>query len=149
MNKKIILIMGLPGAGKTYLAKRLAPYLKAVWLNSDKTRKESNDWDFSPEGRQRQAKRMKDLAEKALSEGKHVIADFICPTPKTRKDFNADIVIWVDTIKKGKFDNTNKIFVKPEKFDFRVTEKNAEIWAIKIAESIQQGTHYSVNKTYT
>ena len=140
--KKKILIMGLPGSGKTYLAKRLVPYLKAVWLNNDEVRKEANDWDFSSEGRNRQSKRMKDLAQNALNKGNNVIADFICPTPATRKDFNADIVIWVDTIKKGKFDNTNKIFVKPEKFDFRVTEKNAEIWAIKIAESIQQGTHY-------
>ena len=94
--KKKILIMGLPGAGKTYLAKRLVPYLKAAWLNSNKVREEANDWDFSLEGRQRQAKRMKDLAQKALNEGKHVVADFICPTPKTREDFNADIVIWVD-----------------------------------------------------
>ena len=133
-----ILIMGLPGAGKTYLAKRLAPYLKAVWLNSDKTRKESNDWDFSLEGRQRQAKRMKDLAEKALNEGKHVIADFICPTPKTRKDFNADIVIWVDTIKKGRFEDTNKMFIEPKKFDFRVTEKNAKKWSLQIFEDMKK-----------
>ena len=132
--------MGLPGAGKTYLAERLVPYLKAVWLNSDKTRKKANDWDFSSEGRQRQAKRMKDLAQKALNEGKHVVADFICPTPKTREDFNADIVIWIDTIKKGRFEDTNKMFVEPNKFDFRVTEKNGEIWAIKIADKIQKYT---------
>ena len=130
--------MGLPGAGKTYLAKRLNPYLKAVWLNNDEVRKEASDWDFSPEGRQRQAKRMKDLAEKALSEGKHVIADFICPTPKTRKDFNADIVIWVDTIKKGRFEDTNKMFVKPKKFDFRVTEKNAKKWSLQIFEDMKK-----------
>ena len=132
--------MGLPGAGKTYLAERLVPYLKAAWINNDKVRKEANDWDFSPEGRERQAKRMKDLAQKALNEEKHVVADFVCPTPKTRKDFNADIVIWVDTIKKGRFEDTNKMFVKPNKFDFRVTEKNAEIWAIKIADKIQKYT---------
>ena len=136
--KKKILIMGLPGAGKTYLSKRLAPHLKAVWLNSDKTRKEANDWDFSPEGRERQAKRMKDLAQKALNEGRHVIADFICPTPKTRKDFNADIVIWVDTIKKGRFEDTNKMFVKPKKFDFRVTEKNAKKWSLQIFEDMKK-----------
>ena len=138
--KKKILIMGLPGAGKTYLAERLVPYLKAVWLNSDKTRKKANDWDFSSEGRDRQSKRMRDLAQKGLDEGKNVIADFVCPTPKTRKDFNADIVIWVDTIKKGRFEDTNKMFVKPNKFDFRVTEKNGEIWAIKIADKIQKYT---------
>ena len=130
--------MGLPGAGKTYLAKRLAPYLKAVWLNSDKTRKESNDWDFSLEGRQRQAKRMKGLARKALGKGKNVVVDFVCPTPKTRKDFNADIVIWVDTIKKGRFEDTNKMFVKPNKFDFRVTEKNAKKWSLQIFEDMKK-----------
>ena len=132
--------MGLPGAGKTYLAERLVPYLKAAWINNDKVRKKANDWDFSSEGRDRQSKRMRDLAQKGLDEGKNVIADFVCPTPKTRKDFNADIVIWVDTIKKGRFEDTNKMFVKPNKFDFRVTEKNAEIWAIKIADKIQKYT---------
>jgi len=132
--------MGLPGAGKTYLAERLVPYLKAAWINNDKVRKKANDWDFSSEGRERQSKRMKDLAQKALNEGSHVVVDFVCPTPKTRKDFNADIVIWVDTIKKGRFEDTNKMFVKPNKFDFRVTEKNAEIWAIKIADKIQKYT---------
>ncbi len=130
--------MGLPGAGKTYLAERLVPRLNANWLNADKVRKEADDWDFSPEGRQRQAKRMKDLAQKALDEGKHVIADFVCPTPQTREDFKADIVIWVDTIEEGRFEDTNKMFVKPEKFDFRVPEKNGEIWSMKIADKIQQ-----------
>ena len=130
--------MGLPGAGKTYLAERLAPYLKAVWLNNNKVRKEANDWDFSPEGRQRQAKRMKGLAQKALGKGKNVVVDFVCPTPKTRKDFNADIVIWVDTIKKGRFEDTNKMFVKPKKFDFRVTEKNAKKWSLQIFEDMKK-----------
>ncbi len=136
--KKKILIMGLPGAGKTYLAKRLYPYLKAVFLNNDEVRKEANDWDFSSEGRDRQSERMRDLAQKALNEGKNVIADFVCPTPKTRKDFNADIVIWVDTIKKGRFEDTNKMFVKPNKFDFRVTEKNAKKWSLQIFEDMKK-----------
>ena len=136
--KKIILIMGLPGAGKTYLARRLVPYLKAVWLNNDEVRKKDNNWDFSYEGRDRQSKRMRDLAQKALNEGKHVVADFVCPTPKTRKDFNADIVIWVDTIKKGRFEDTNKMFIKPNKFDFRVTEQNAEKWSLQIFEDMKK-----------
>jgi len=136
--KKKILIMGLPGAGKTYLARRLVPYLKAHWLNNDEVRKEANDWDFSSEGRVRQSKRMKALAQKALNEGKNVIADFVCPTPKTREDFNADIVIWVDTIKKGRFEDTNKMFVKPNKFDFRVTEKNATKWSLQIFEDMKK-----------
>ena len=135
--KKKILIMGLPGAGKTYLAERLAPLINATWLNADKVRKEVNDWDFSPEGRQRQAKRMKDLAEKSIEEGRHVIADFVCPTEKTRIDFNANIIIWMDTIEKGRFEDTNKIFVPPKKFNFRIKEKNGEIWAMKIEEEIE------------
>ncbi len=134
--KKKILIMGLPGAGKTYLADKLVPKISATWLNADKVRKEANDWDFSPEGRIRQAKRMAEKAEKFKKEGSHVVADFICPTPKARELFNPDFIIWVDTIKKGRFEDTNKIFVKPEKYDVRVTEQNAEIWSIKIADQI-------------
>ena len=134
--KKKILIMGLPGAGKTYLADKLVPKISAAWLNADKVRKEANDWDFSPEGRIRQAKRMAEKAEKFKKEGSHVVADFVCPTPKARELFNPDFIIWVDTIKKGRFEDTNKIFVKPEKYDVRVTEQNAEIWSIKIADQI-------------
>ena len=128
--------MGLPGAGKTYLANKLVPKISATWLNADKVRKEANDWDFSPEGRIRQAKRMAEKAEKFKKEGSHVVADFVCPTPKARELFNPDFIIWVDTIKKGRFEDTNKIFVKPEKYDVRVTEQNAEIWSIKIADQI-------------
>ena len=134
---KIILIMGLPGSGKTTLASELVPLLKAKWINNDKIRKKANDWDFSEEGRVRQAKRMADLAEKFKKEGHFVVADFICPTPKARKIFNADFVVWVDTIKKGKYDDTNAMFVKPEKFDFHVTSQNAKIWATQIAEKIK------------
>ena len=128
--------MGLPGAGKTYLADKLVPKIGATWLNADKVRKEANDWDFSPEGRIRQAKRMAEKAEKFKKEGSHVVADFVCPTPKARELFSPDFIIWVDTIKKGRFEDTNKIFVKPEKYDVRVTEQNAEIWSIKIADQI-------------
>jgi len=136
MNNKKILIMGLPGAGKTTLASKLVPLLKAKWLNADEVRKEANDWDFSDEGRKRQAKRMAEKAEKFKQEGLNVVADFVCPTPKARELFNPDFIIWVDTIKKGRFEDTNKIFVKPEKYDSRVTEKNSEIWSIKIADQI-------------
>ena len=90
------------------------------------------------EGRDRQSKRMKDLAQKALNEGNNVIADFVCPTQKTRKNFNADIVIWVDTIKKGRFEDTNKMFIEPKKFDFRVTEKNAKKWSLQIFEDMKK-----------
>ena len=129
--------MGLPGSGKSTLASELVLLLKAKWLNNDKVRKAANDWDFSEEGRTRQAKRMADLAEKYKQEGDYVVADFICPTPKTRELFSADFIVWVDTIKKGKFDDTNSMFVKPEKFDFHVTSQNAKIWATQIAEKIK------------
>ena len=138
MKKSLkILIMGLPGAGKTTLAKNLHNLLESVWINADQVRREANDWDFSPEGRERQAIRMKSLAEKALKENKHVIVDFICPTPKTRKDFNADYIIWMDTIKEGRFDDTNQMFVQPKKFNYRVTEKNAEFIATLIVKDIK------------
>jgi len=134
---KIILIMGLPGAGKTTLANELATLIKTKRLNADEVRKAANDWDFSEEGRKRQAKRMSDSAVKLKSEGNNVIADFICPTPEARSLFPADYTIWVDTIKKGRFDDTNAMFVKPEKFDFHVTTQDAKVWAPKIAKEIK------------
>ena len=133
---KIILIMGLPGAGKTTLAEELAPKLNAKRLNADEVRKEANDWDFSEEGRKRQAKRMADFALKLKNQGNYVVADFVCPTPEARNLFPADIVIWVDTIKEGRFDDTNKMFVKPTKYDFHVTTQDAKVWADKIIQEI-------------
>ena len=131
-----ILIMGLPDAGKTTLASKLVPLIKAKWINADEVRKKANDWDFSEEARKRQAIRMANLAEKYKKEGHHVVADFICPTPEARRLFNPDYIVWVDTIDKGKFEDTNKMFVKPEKFDFKVTTKNAELWSLRIADQI-------------
>ena len=133
---KIILIMGLPGSGKTTLANELAPMLNAKRLNADEVRKEANDWDFSEEGRKRQAKRMADFAKKLKDQGNYVVADFICPTPEARKLFSADYIVWLDTIKKGRFDDTNKMFVKPDKFNFRVTTQDAKNWAPKILKDI-------------
>ena len=124
--------MGLPGAGKTTLASKLVPLLKAKWLNADNVRKESNDWDFSVEGRKRQARRMADLAEKLKNQGNVVIADFVCPTPEARELFKPDFIIWVDTIKKGRFDDTNKMFTQPKNYDVRVSEKDSEMWSQKI-----------------
>ena len=128
--------MGLPGSGKTTLASKLVPLLNAKWLNNDEARKAANDWDFSEEGRIRQAKRMADIAEKYKQEDRYdyLVTDYICPTPKTRELFNADYLIWVNTVDKGRFEDTNKMFVKPEKFDFQVTTKNAELWAYQIAD---------------
>ena len=133
---KIILIMGLPGSGKTTLANELGPMLNAKRLNADEVRKEANDWDFSEEGRKRQAKRMADFAFKLKNQGNYVVADFICPTPEARSLFPADFVIWVDTIKEGRFDDTNQMFVKPEKYDFHVTTQDAKVWADKIIKEI-------------
>ena len=134
---KIILVMGLPGAGKTTLANELAKLIKAKRLNADEIRKAANDWDFSEKGRKRQARRMSDAALKIKSEGNNVIADFICPTPEARELFPADYIVWVDTIKEGRFDDTNQMFVKPEKFNFHVTTQDAKVWASKIAEDLK------------
>jgi len=126
---KIILIMGLPGSGKTTLANELAPLLNAKRLNADEVRKEANYWYFSEKGRVRQAKRMADAALKLKKQGFNVVADFICPTPEARALFPADHIIWMDTITEGRFNDTNKMFVKPNKFDYHVTSKNAKKWA--------------------
>ena len=129
--------MGLPGAGKTTLANELATLIKSKRLNADEVRKAANDWDFSEEGRKRQSKRMSDAALKLKNEGNNVIADFICPTPEARKIFPADYIIWVDTIKEGRFEDTNQMFVKPENFDFHVTTQDAKVWAPKIFEDLK------------
>ncbi len=150
---KKILIMGLPGSGKTMLASALQKYLqdhsilfhvnsesidasKAVvkWINADDVRKKYNDWDFSHEGRIRQSIRMRELADSFLND--FVIADFVAPLPEMRNNFKADWTIWVDTIEKGRFEDTNKMFVPPEVYDFRVTEQNCEKWAEFIGNHI-------------
>ena len=129
--------MGLPGAGKTTLANELAKLIESKRLNADEIRRAANDWDFSEEGRTRQSKRMSDAALKLKNKGNNVIADFICPTPEARKLFPADYIVWVDTIKEGRFEDTNQMFVKPEKFDFHVTTQDANLWAPKIAEDLK------------
>ena len=130
--------MGLPGAGKTTLAEALAPMINAKRLNADEVRKAANDWDFSPEGRTRQARRMAEFALKLKNEGSYVVADFICPTPEARKLFPADYVVWVDTIKAGRFEDTNQMFVKPENYNFHVTSQDAQLWAPKIFEDLKK-----------
>lgn len=117
---KKILVMGLPGSGKSTLAEPFAKLIGGVWLNADKIRDEYNDWDFSPEGRIRQAMRMKYLADGIIKAGRIAVADFVCPTEKARAEFGADYVIWMDTIQEGRFEDTNKMFEKPAKCDYHV-----------------------------
>ena len=150
---KKILIMGLPGSGKTFLAEALKKYLEenslmfhlhaeteasskatVKWINADDVRKKYNDWDFSHEGRIRQSLRMRDLADSFFND--FVIADFVAPLPEMRHNFKADWTIWVDTIEKGRFEDTNKMFVSPEVYDFRVIEQNCEKWAEFIGNHI-------------
>ena len=112
--------MGLPGSGKTTLSKKLANLTNSVWLNADIIRTESNDWDFSPQGRIRQANRMKKKAQSYTNDQKNIIADFVCPTKKTRVDFNSDYTVWMDTINAGRFVDTNAIFEIPPNCDYHV-----------------------------
>ena len=129
--------MGLPGSGKTTLAKLLAPMFNAVWINADVVRKEADDWDFSEEGRKRQSLRMWTLAEEAIDRNRNVVADFVCPTEETRTQFKADYTVWMDTIKEGRFEDTNKMFQNPSTYDFRVTHQEANMWAYLIKQDIQ------------
>jgi len=113
--------MGLPGSGKTWLAQRLHQKFKgSMWYNADVIRETFDDWDFSEEGRLRQARRMKALANSDCRKGKVVICDFVAPTEEIRKIFNADLTIWMNTIDKGRFEDTNKVFIEPIKYDIQI-----------------------------
>ena len=134
-----ILIMGLPGSGKTTLARKLQKILRSKWINADQVRKKYQDWSFDKESRLRQAKRMGKLADKLSKKKKYVIADFICPTKKTRTLFKPDFVIWMNTIKKGRFADTNEMFVKPKKsfVDIEVKQKNSDLYKLIIIDKIK------------
>ena len=114
--------MGLPGSGKTTLAKPFAELIGGVHINADSVREKYNDWDFSPEGRIRQAQRMRHLADGIVMAGKVAIADFVCPTETARKEFDPDFTVWMDTIDKGRFEDTNKMFQPPVECDYHVAE---------------------------
>lgn len=135
-----ILIMGLPGSGKTTLAAELVKLLEpdVFWFNADAIREQFNDWDFSEAGRLRQASRMRELAD--ASDAKFVIADFVCPLPAMRDIYHAHIVVWVDTIASGRFADTNQMFVAPEQYDCRVTTQDAVIWATFIRNQLLAGS---------
>ena len=132
--------MGLPGAGKTYLAQHIVDHLQADkkrvgWLNADDVRKKYNDWDFSTEGRIRQSHRMRELADN-MTDVDYVICDFVAPLVEMRNNFKADWTIWVDTIDKGRYEDTNKAFIPPEVYDFRITEQHGEKWGEFVAAHI-------------
>tara|TARA_B100001250_G_scaffold130682_1_gene111496 strand:- start:60518 stop:61306 length:789 start_codon:yes stop_codon:yes gene_type:complete len=134
MNTKIILIMGLPGSGKTTLAKHLLDYIDAEHYEADVIRQIENDWDFSEEGRMRQVYRMRELAQ--TTKRPYAICDFVCPLVEGREILQPDIVIWMNTIEKGRFEDTNQVFVEPEKVDYLVTDYNAELHSEVISRTI-------------
>ena len=137
MRKKIkILVMGLPGSGKTTLSDKLAPLIKASRVNADEVRKKFNDWDFSLEGRIRQSNRMNELSDQEIKKNKNVVTDFVCPTKGARKKFSADYIIWMNTIDQGRFEDTNKMFEAPSKYDFKVGHMDASMWAFLIKHDI-------------
>jgi energy-coupling factor transporter ATP-binding protein EcfA2 len=134
-----ILIMGLPGSGKTTLAEALRTELwhagrTVSWFNADEIRKQFNDWDFSEAGRIRQSKRMRELADACGTD--YALCDFVAPIVEMRNNFKADWTIWIDTIREGRYADTNAMFVEPEVYDFRVTEQAAEKWSDFVADHI-------------
>jgi len=127
-----ILIFGLPGSGKSTLAKPFAELIDAVWLNADQVREQANDWDFTLEGRMRQAKRMRDLADGVVANGGIAVADFVCPTERARQEFAPDYTVWMDTIEQGRYADTNAIFEKPTQVDYHVAQ-----WFTDTAEQLK------------
>jgi hypothetical protein len=137
MNRKI-LVMGLPGAGKTTLAAALARRLGAVHFNADEVRAHvSRDLGFSLADRIEQARRMRWLCEQVTRAGHPAIADFVCPTPQTREAFGPAFTVWVDRIREGRYEDTNRLFVPPAQFDVRVAAEGApEHWADIVVQKL-------------
>ena len=117
-----VLIFGLPGSGKSTLAEPFAKEIGGVWINADEVRERYHDWDFSPEGRLRQAERMRHLADGVVSAGKIAVADFVAPTFLSRIKFKADFEVWMDTIEESKYEDTNAMFEKPLEWDYHVAQ---------------------------
>jgi adenylylsulfate kinase len=133
-------VMGLPGAGKSTLAYALAERIGAVHLDADAIRSRYNDWDFTVEGRLRQASRMKYLSDGIEMNGGIAIADFIAPTVKAREGYEADVIVWMDTIKEGRFEDTNKLFEPPENADIIIKSFDYDIKEIEclIGKNLQR-----------
>ena len=101
-----ILVMGLPGSGKTWLGERISKHFSIPFWDADDVRRIYNDWDFSIGGRALQTERMRTLAEiDDIS-----ISAYVCPLPALRHNFNPDKLIWMDTIDEGRYEDTNKLF---------------------------------------
>jgi adenylylsulfate kinase len=117
-----ILIFGLPGSGKSTLAKPFAELVGGIHINADEVRTRYDDWDFSMEGRIRQAQRMRHLADGVVMAGKIAVADFVCPTETARLEFAPDFTVWMDTIKEGRFEDTNRMFEQPPNCNYHVSD---------------------------
>ena len=127
--------MGLPGSGKTWLGERLGKHFNIPYWDADDVRRIYNDWDFSGRGREQQALRMRRLAElDPIS-----ISGFVCPLPGYRTFFFPDKIIWMDTIDEGRYEDTNKLFKPPHKYDLRITKWIDENQLYKCLEDINPG----------
>ena len=137
-----LLIMGLPGAGKTTLAQALAPRLNAVVFNADEVRANVNkDLGFSEADRIEHARRMGWLCDQVVRTGGVAIADFICPTPATRDAFLAGgdaFIVWVNRIEQGRFEDTNRLFVPPKRKDIVIEPQGTpEFWAEQVMHKVR------------
>ena len=152
--------MGLPGAGKTTLAADVSARLffnKVVWLNADVVRERFDDWDFTLEGRLRQAYRMRKLADEEMAKDRQfVVIDMVAPLKEMRDLIAPDMLVWVDTIDKGRYDDTNQMFESPEYYDLHVITQDADKWAATIANKLlmnyqqhQESQSRSIIKTVT